>query len=99
MCVPPNLPQHPSGRTVVVGAGKAAAAMAKAVEDHWQGPLSGLVITRYGHGVPTRSIEVVEAGHPVPDEAGFGGAERKVGSGARPQHEEVRILPLIPCGA
>ena len=57
-------PATPPGRTIVVGAGKAAAAMAKAVEDHWQGPLSGLVITRYGHGVPTRGIEIVEAGHP-----------------------------------
>ena len=76
ICVPPNLPQRPRGRTVVVGAGKAAAAMAKAVEDHWQGPLSGLVITRYGHGVPCRAIEVVEAGHPVPDEAGLAAAKR-----------------------
>ena len=76
ICVPPNLPPHPPGRTIVVGAGKAAAAMAKAVEDHWHGPLSGLVITRYGHGVPTRSIEIVEAGHPVPDEAGLAAAER-----------------------
>ncbi len=76
ICVPPNLPPQPPGRTVVVGAGKAAAAMAKAVEDHWQGPLSGLVITRYGHGVPTRGIEIVEAGHPVPDDAGLAAAER-----------------------
>jgi hydroxypyruvate reductase len=76
ICVPPNLPRHPPGRTIVVGAGKAAAAMAKAVEDHWHRPLSGLVITRYGHGVPTRSIEIVEAGHPVPDEAGLTAAKR-----------------------
>lgn len=76
ICVPPNLPRHPSGRTVVIGAGKAAAAMAKSVEDYWQGPLSGLVITRYGHGVPCRAIEVVEAGHPVPDEAGLTAAQR-----------------------
>ena len=75
-CVPPNLPARPAGRTFVVGAGKAAAAMAKAVEDHWQGPLSGLVITRYGHGAPTRIIETVEAGHPVPDEAGLAAAKR-----------------------
>ncbi len=75
-CVPPNLPQVPRGRTVVVGAGKAAAAMAKAVEDCWTGDLSGLVITRYGHGVPCRFIEVVEAGHPVPDAAGWEAAER-----------------------
>jgi hydroxypyruvate reductase len=75
-CVPPALPEPPRGRTVVVGAGKAAAAMALAVERHWRGPLSGLVVTRYGHGVPTRTVEVVEAGHPVPDAAGRRAAER-----------------------
>ncbi len=69
-CVPPNLPDPPKGRTLVVGAGKAAAAMAKAVEDHWTGPLEGLVVTRYGHTAPCRRIEVVEASHPVPDSAG-----------------------------
>jgi hydroxypyruvate reductase len=75
-CVPQNLPSPPGGRTIVVGAGKAAAAMAKAVEDHWPGALSGLVITRYGHGVSCRHIEVVEAGHPVPDASGVAAAER-----------------------
>lgn len=71
-CVPPHLPPAPAkGRTIVVGAGKAAAAMAAAVERHWQGPLSGMVITRYGHGVPCRWIETVEAAHPVTDEAGI----------------------------
>jgi hydroxypyruvate reductase len=69
-CVPPYLPAPPKGRTIVVGAGKAAAAMAAAVEAHWRGPLEGLVVTRYGHGAPTKSIRVVEASHPVPDEAG-----------------------------
>lgn len=64
-----HLPPPPAGRTVVVGAGKAAAAMAKAVEEAWPGPLSGLVVTRYGHGLPTTRIEVVEAAHPNPDEA------------------------------
>lgn len=70
--VPRHLPQPPKGRTLVVGAGKAAASMAKAVEDHWpeKALLSGLVITRYRHGLPTRRIRVVEAGHPVPDESG-----------------------------
>ncbi|WP_137390107.1 glycerate kinase type-2 family protein [Rhodoligotrophos defluvii] len=71
-----HLPKAPAGRTVVVGAGKAAAAMAQALEDHWRGPLEGLVITRYGHGLPTRSIEVVEAAHPVPDAAGHRAAQR-----------------------
>ena len=55
---------------MVVGAGKASAAMARAFEAAWSGPLEGLVITRYGHAVPCGRIEVVEAGHPVPDEAG-----------------------------
>jgi len=75
-CVPANLPEPGSGRTLVVGAGKAAAAMARAVEDHWSGDLSGLVITRYGHGVPCQRIEVVEASHPVPNAAGLTGAKR-----------------------
>ena len=71
------LPQPPaSGRTLVIGAGKGAAAMAQAVEQHWQGPLSGLVVTRYGHGADTRQIEVVEASHPVPDDAGQKAAAR-----------------------
>lgn len=67
LCLPPHLPSPPVGRTVVVGAGKAAAAMAAALEDHWTGPLSGLVITRYGHATPTRTIKVREAAHPTPD--------------------------------
>jgi hydroxypyruvate reductase len=70
--VPGHLPPPPRGRTLVVGAGKAAAAMAAAVESRWpdDSPLEGLVITRYGHGLPTRRIRVIEAGHPVPDESG-----------------------------
>ncbi|QEX18894.1 hydroxypyruvate reductase [Hypericibacter terrae] len=74
--VPPHLPKPPKGRTIVVGAGKASAAMAAAVERHWQGPLEGLVVTRYGHGVPCRQIEIVEASHPVPDERGRDAARR-----------------------
>ncbi|MGC3983135.1 MAG: glycerate kinase [Steroidobacteraceae bacterium] len=75
-CVPPHLPAPPKGRTVVIGAGKAAAAMAQAVEAHWHGSLTGLVITRYGHGATCNRVEVIEAGHPVPDAAGQAGAER-----------------------
>jgi len=75
-CVPPYLPTPPRGRTIVVGAGKAAASMAQAVEQHWSGALTGLVVTRYGHGVPCRRIEVVEAAHPVPDAAGQQAAAR-----------------------
>jgi hydroxypyruvate reductase len=76
LCVPRHLPAPPKGRLVVIGAGKASAAMARAVEDHWQGPLSGLVVTRYGHAVPCRRIEIVEAAHPVPDAAGERAARR-----------------------
>ena len=67
-----HLPAPPRGRTLVVGAGKAAASMAVAVEKAWpeDAPLDGLVVTRYAHGLPTRRIRVVEAGHPVPDDAG-----------------------------
>ena len=65
-----HLPRAPRGRTFVAAAGKAAASMAAAVEQHWQGELTGIAITRYGHGAPTKRIRVVEAGHPVPDEAG-----------------------------
>ena len=79
LVVPPHLPAPPKGRTIVVGAGKAAAAMARAVEAHWPTdcPLEGLVVTRYGHGVGAlKRIEVVEASHPVPDEAGRAAAQR-----------------------
>ena len=75
--VPPNLPEPPAGRAVVVCARLAAAAsMARAVEAHWPDdkPLSGFVVTRYGHGVgPLQRIEVVEAAHPIPDAAGAEG--------------------------
>jgi hydroxypyruvate reductase len=78
LCVPPFLPSPPAGRTVVVGAGKAAASMARAVEAHWPADrsLGGLVVTRYGHGDTCARIEVVEASHPVPDAAGVMAAAR-----------------------
>ena len=75
-CLPAHLPEPPAGRTVVVGAGKAGAAMARALEQAWEGPLEGLVVTRYGHAVPCERIEIVEAAHPVPDEAGLRASER-----------------------
>jgi glycerate 2-kinase len=75
-CLPPFLPNPPKGRTIVVGAGKAAATMAKAVEEHWDAELSGLVVTRYGHHAACKRIEVVEAAHPVPDLAGRNAAQR-----------------------
>lgn len=74
--VPPHLPTPPDGRTLVAGAGKAAAAMAQAVETHYPAPTSGLVVTRYGYGLPTRHIEVIEAGHPLPDVNGQHAAQR-----------------------
>src|SRR3984893_13252770 len=88
LCVPKCLPEPPKGRTVVVGAGKAAAWMAAAVEANWSGPIEGLVVTRYGHAVPCRHVEVIEAAHPVPDAAGRGAARRSLprGGGLRPGH-------------
>ena len=88
ICLPPHLPDptkshadaSSGGRTLVLGAGKAAASMARAVENNWPdelgGALTGLVVTRYGHAVPTRQIEVVQAAHPVPDAAGEAAAGR-----------------------
>jgi glycerate 2-kinase len=76
LCLPPHLPAKPKGRTIVIGAGKASAAMARALEDHWDGPLEGLVVTRYGYEVPCERIEIVQAAHPVPDEAGLRATER-----------------------
>ncbi|MGH3788134.1 MAG: glycerate kinase type-2 family protein [Pseudonocardiaceae bacterium] len=70
------LPEQPPGQLVVVGAGKASALMAQAVEQAWDGPLSGLVVTRYGHAVPCSHVEVVQAAHPVPDAAGERAARR-----------------------
>ncbi|MEM7062202.1 MAG: glycerate kinase [Cyanobacteria bacterium P01_B01_bin.77] len=98
----PYLKQQPKGRTVVVGIGKSAAAMAKAVEDNWAqtgntDPIEGLVITRYGHGVPTKSIEVVEAGHPVPDKNGMHGA-RQILQRVQNLTADDRVICLISGG-
>jgi hydroxypyruvate reductase len=75
-CVPRHLPEPGAGRTIVIGAGKASAAMARALEQSWAGQLSGLVVTRYGYAVPCQRIEIVEAAHPVPDQAGLDAAQR-----------------------
>ena len=75
-CLPPHLPEPPTGRTIVIGAGKASAAMAETLEQHWPASLSGMVITRYGFGRPCRHIDIIEAAHPVPDQAGLDGARR-----------------------
>jgi hydroxypyruvate reductase len=97
--VPRHLPAPPKGRTVVVGAGKAAGAMALAVESHWPeaAPLEGVVITRYGHALPTRRIRVVEAGHPVPDEQGEAAA-RETLSLARSLGPDDLLLVLVSGG-
>ncbi|NML17710.1 glycerate kinase type-2 family protein [Azohydromonas caseinilytica] len=76
LCLPPHLPPKPKGRTIVIGAGKASAEMARALEQHWDGPLEGLVVTRYGYEVPCERIEIVQAAHPVPDAAGLRATER-----------------------
>jgi glycerate 2-kinase len=75
-CLPKHLPPPPKGRTVVVGAGKAAGSMAAAVEAHLDVPIEGVVVTRYGHGAPCKKIEVIEASHPIPDLAGQEAARR-----------------------
>lgn len=76
LVVPPYLPNQPKGRTLVFGAGKASARMALAVERNWTGSLEGLVVTRYGHSETCEYIEIIESGHPVPDEAGTRAARR-----------------------
>ena len=100
LCIPPHLPtpeQLGGGRLIVIGAGKASAAMAQAVEENWSGPVSGLVVTRYGYGAPCKRIEIVEAAHPVPDAAGLAAAQRllEVVKGLTPQD---LVLCLISGG-
>ncbi|NLS03860.1 glycerate kinase [Rhizobium sp. P32RR-XVIII] len=73
-----HLPARPKGRTVVIGAGKGAAQMARALESVWDEPLDGVVVTRYGYGCETQSIEIIEAAHPVPDAAGLAASRRLV---------------------
>src|SRR5438876_11241388 len=92
-----HLPKAPKGRTYVAAAGKAAAAMAAATEQHWRGELSGIAITRYGHGVPTKRIRVVEAGHPVPDEAGAAAAREILGE-VRKLGPDDLLLALLSGG-
>ncbi|OIN93633.1 MAG: glycerate kinase [Comamonadaceae bacterium CG1_02_60_18] len=76
LCLPAHLPTPPKGCTIVIGAGKASAAMARALEDHWAGSLQGLVVTRYGYDVPCQRVEIVQAAHPVPDAAGLAATQR-----------------------
>ena len=97
VCLPPFLPARPEGRTVVIGAGKAAASMAAVVEQRWDGPLSGMVVTRYGHAEKTERIRVVEAAHPVPDAAGQQAAEEILGMVANLTADDL-VLCLISGG-
>lgn len=97
-CLPAFLPKpSPNGRTLVIGAGKGAASMAKVVEDNWEGDISGLVVTRYGHGADCKRIEVVEAAHPVPDAAGRQAAGR-IMEMVRGLNENDLVLCLISGG-
>ena len=93
----PHLPSRPRGRLVVIGVGKAAASMAQAVEAHYGDRVEGAVITRYGHALPTHSIDVLTAGHPVPDTAGEVATERLLGLLAD-LGEDVLVLILLAGG-
>ncbi len=97
LCVPAALPEARDGRLIVVGAGKAAAAMARAVEGAWTGPIGGAVVTRRGQALPCRHVEILEASHPVPDEASVAAARRMLAlaEGAGP---DDTVLCLISGG-
>ncbi len=97
LCVPPHLPDRPAGHTVIIGAGKASGAMAKALEDSWSGALDGVVVTRYGYRLPTERLEVVEAAHPVPDAAGREAAQR-VFKAVQGLTEDDLVVALISGG-
>ncbi len=97
LCISAHLPLPPPGRLIVIGAGKASAAMARAVEDHWKGPLEGLVVTRYGYGVDCKHIEILEASHPVPDANGLNAAQTSLGR-VHTLSEHDLVLCLISGG-
>lgn len=108
--LPPHLPTPARGRNIVIAAGKAAADMAACLEAYWPlaASLEGLAITRHGHGVPTVRVEVVEAGHPLPDSAGLVAAERllKLARSAGPEDQVIALLSgggssllSLPCSA
>ncbi len=98
-CLPPFLPPVPKGRTLVVAAGKAAASMARATENAWpnDAPLSGIALTRYGHGMACERIEVIEAAHPVPDNRGYEAAQRIVSQVAELGRDDL-LLFLVSGG-
>lgn len=91
------LPARPKGRTVVIGAGKGSAQMAQAFEQAWDGPIEGVVVTRYGYAVPCERMEVLEAAHPVPDEAGLA-ASRRLFEAVRGLGEDDLVVALISGG-
>lgn len=97
LAVRANLPIRPAGRTIVIGAGKASAQMAKAFEEAWSGPLDGLVVTRYGYAAPCERIEIVEAAHPVPDPAGYLAARRIMERVSGLSHDDL-VVALISGG-
>ncbi|HEV2516515.1 MAG TPA: glycerate kinase [Devosia sp.] len=93
-----NLPEPPPGRTIVIGAGKASAQMARAFEKAWPGPIHrGLVVTRYGYGTSCERIEIVEAAHPVPDMAGYLAARRLMETVSGLGHDDL-VVALISGG-
>jgi len=99
LCVPPKLPKPGTGRNIIIGAGKAAAAMAAAVETAWAGvDLEGVVVTRYGHAVPTQKIRVLQAAHPVPDAASEAAA-REILAAVTGLRAEDQVVALISGGA
>lgn len=91
-----HLPAKPQGKTVVIGAGKGAAQMARALETVWEGPIEGIVVTRYGYGCETKHIEIIEASHPVPDAAGLVASRRLVAAVSDLTADDL-VIALI-CG-
>ena len=92
-----NLPDRPKGRTIVIGAGKGSAQMAAAFEKVWDGPIEGVVVTRYGYGAPCERIEIIEAAHPVPDAAGLA-ASRRLFAAVADLTEDDLVVALISGG-
>jgi len=96
-CLQDYLPEPVKGKTLVIGAGKASAAMARALEQHWPGDLEGLVVTRYGYAVPCERIEILEAAHPVPDQAGLD-ASKRILERVQRLTEDDQVIMLISGG-
>ena len=97
LCLPRHLPEPPRGRLIVIGAGKASAEMARVVEANWPGPLSGVVVTRYGYAAPCSRIEIIEAAHPTPDEMSVEAARRILATVANLTPDDL-VLCLISGG-